>query len=88
LVDDHDSADDWPFWIDAGLAENDKLGAAFTVTVAVADAEPPAPVQVSLYVAFAVGYTTVEPVIAFEPLQLPEAEQPDALVDDHFTVLP
>lgn len=53
LVELHDSVDDCPEAIDAGLADNDAVGAgggggggAVTVTVAAAVADPPFPAQV------------------------------------------
>ena len=68
-----------------GLALNDTVGAggAETVTVADCDAEPPAPVQVSVNFVVAVRAGVVlEPAVASEPLQPPEAVQAVALVDD------
>ena len=69
----------------AGLALNDTVGAAGaeTVTVADCDAEPPAPVQVSVnFVVDVRAGVVCEPAVACEPLQPPEAEQAVALVDD------
>lgn len=68
-----------------GLALNDTVGTggAETVTVADCDAEPPAPVQVRVYFVVAVRAGVVlEPAVASEPLQPPEAVQAVALVDD------
>ena len=68
-----------------GLALNDTVGAggAETVTVADCEAEPPAPVQVSTNFVVAVRAGVVlEPAVACEPLQPPEAAQAVALVDD------
>lgn len=69
----------------AGLALNDTVGAAGAETVIVADcdAEPPAPVQVSVNFVVAVRAGVVcEPAVASEPLQPPEAAQAVVLVDD------
>ena len=53
------------------------------MTVADCDAEPPAPVQVSVNFVVAVRAGVVlEPAVASEPLQPPEAVQAVALVDD------
>lgn len=57
---------------------------AATVTVTDCDAEPPAPVHVSLYWVVAVNAAVLcEPLVGSEPLQPPEAEQLVALVEDH-----
>ena len=69
-----------------GLALNDTVGAegAETVTVADCDAEPPGPVQVSVYLVVAVRVAVdVVPAVASEPFQPPEAVQAVVLVDDH-----
>jgi hypothetical protein len=68
-----------------GLALNDTVGAegAETLTVADCDAEPPAPVQVSVNFVVAVrAGVACEPAVASEPLQPPAAVQAVALVDD------
>jgi hypothetical protein len=68
-----------------GLALSDTVGAggAETVTVADCDAEPPAPVQVSVNFAVAVsGVVGCEPALAIAPPQPPEAVQPVAFVED------
>jgi hypothetical protein len=68
-----------------GLALNDTVGAegAETLTVADCDAEPPAPVQVSVNFVVAVrAGVACEPVVASEPLQPPAAVQAVALLDD------
>ena len=70
----------------AGLALKDTVGAAGadTVTVADCDAEPAAPVHVSVNFVVAVrACVDVEPAVASEPLQPPEAVQEVALLDDH-----
>ena len=45
LVADHVKVDDWPAAIEAGAALNVMLGGGMTVTTALAEAVPPAPVQ-------------------------------------------
>jgi hypothetical protein len=73
-----------------GLALSEMLGGvAETVTVADCDAEPPAPVQVSMNFVVAVrADVVVEPMVASLPLQPPEAAQEVALVDVQFNVAP
>jgi hypothetical protein len=68
-----------------GLALNETLGGlADTVTVADCDAEPPAPVQVSVYFVVTVSAEVlVEPLIGSAPLQPPDAMQLCALVALH-----
>jgi hypothetical protein len=61
-------------------------GKPVTVILADADADPPAPAHVRVYVEFAVGETVSEPLTVFVPLQLPDAEQLVALVDLHVSV--
>ena len=58
-----------------------------TVTSALADPEPPGPLQTSVSVAFVVNGPTLVwvPEVARVPLQPPEAVQESALVDDHVT---
>jgi hypothetical protein len=77
-----------PFAMLVGVALSDTLGAgADTVTVADCEAEPPAPVQVSVYFVVAVSAAVDdEPLIAFDPLQPPEAVQAVALVVDQVSV--
>jgi hypothetical protein len=58
-----------------------------TVTVALLAVEvPPVPVQVIVYVAFAVGDTDCVPLVALVPVHAPEAVHPVALVDDQVMV--
>ena len=57
-----------------------------TVILANADADPPLPVHVRVYVEFAVGETVSEPLTDRAPLQLPDAEQLVALVELHVSV--
>jgi hypothetical protein len=57
-----------------------------TATLADADADPPFPVHVRVYVEFAVGETFSEPLTVSAPLQLPDAEQLVALVELHVSV--
>lgn len=55
-----------------------------TETTTLCVAEPPAPVQMSVYLVVAVSAAVVcVPLVASEPLQPPEAVQPVALVEDH-----
>lgn len=71
-----------------GLALREILGGAVeTVTVADCDAEPPAPVQASVYLVVAVSAAVLaEPLVASEPLQPPEAVHEVALVEDQVKV--
>jgi hypothetical protein len=55
-----------------------------TVTLADAEALPPAPVHVTLYVAFDVGETEIDPEVPFAVNPLPV--QLVALVEDHVSV--
>ena len=57
-----------------------------TVMLASADADPPLPAHVRLYVEFAAGETVSEPLTACVPLQLPDAEQLVALLELHMSV--
>ena len=60
---------------------------AATVTVADCAAEPPVPVHVSVYLAVAVSAAVLsEPLAASAPLQLPEAVQEVALLEDQVKV--
>jgi hypothetical protein len=59
-----------------------------TVTVALCAAEPPSPLQVSLYVVVAVSAEVVlKPLVGSLPVQPPEAVQEVALVDDQVSVV-
>ena len=71
-----------------GLAFSDTLGAGGeTVTVADCEADPPAPVQVSVYLVVAESAgVAAEPLTGSEPLHPPEAVQDVALVDDQLKV--
>jgi hypothetical protein len=71
-----------------GLALSETLGAAAdTVTVADCVADPPAPVQVSVYLAVALSADVlIEPAIASDPLQPPEAVHAVVLVEDQFNI--
>jgi len=75
-----------------GLALNETLavGSGVTVTVVAWVAEPPGPVQVKVYVAFAVRAPVgCEPLGDFAPDQAPEAVHAEALADDQLkTALP
>jgi hypothetical protein len=84
LVEDQVSVEVPPWATLAGLAAIETLGgAADTDTVTDCDAEPPAPVQVSVNFVVAVSVGVVwEPAVGSEPLQPPEAVQAVALVDD------
>ena len=54
-----------------------------TVTVADCEAEPPLPVQVSVYLVVALNVGVLaDPAVAWLPLQPPEALQEVALVED------
>ena len=79
------SVDALPLATLEGLALIDTVGAggAETETVADCDAEPPAPVQVSVNFVVAVrAGVACEPAVALAPLQPPEAAQLVALVED------
>jgi hypothetical protein len=70
-----------------GLALSETSGAPSTVTVAACVADPPAPVQVSVYLAVALSADVlIEPAIASDPLQPPEAVHAVALVEDQFNI--
>jgi hypothetical protein len=73
----------------AGLALNVTVGGPdATVTLADWVTEPPAPVQASVNVAFAVRLLLVSlPEVAFVPVQPPLAVQDVALVDDQLSVV-
>jgi len=61
--------------------------AGVTLTVVLCDAEPPAPVQASVYCVAAVSAAVLcDPLVASVPLQPPEAVHEVALVDDHVSV--
>jgi hypothetical protein len=88
LVEDHDSVELPPLAMVLGLALKLTVGArGVTVTVADCSALPPAPVQVSLYVAFAVSAPVdCEPLVAWLPDQPPDAVQEVACVVDQLKV--
>ena len=71
-----------------GLAAMATVGAgAVTDTVVDCVALPPVPVHVSEYVALALrAPVEAEPLVAFEPVQAPEAEHEVALPDVHVRV--
>jgi hypothetical protein len=79
-----------PLVIVLGLAARAMVGAGgVTETVVACEALPPAPVQVSEYVALAVkAPVDCDPLVALEPDQAPEAVQEVALVEDHVSVDP
>ena len=93
-VEFHVSVDDPPDAMLEGDAEIFTVGWAppqfevqpVTVTVAEAEALPPAPVQVSVYVAFDPGVTVVDPLVASPPLQPFDAVQDVAWVELHVSV--
>ena len=88
FVDDHESVELAPLAMVLGFALKLTVGAGeFTVTVADWAALPPAPVQVRVYVVFAVSAPVArDPLVAWLPLQPPEAVQAVALLDDHVRV--
>lgn len=61
-------------------------GALHAVTLVLAFADPPPPVQVRLYVAVAETVTALEPDGPSEPFHPPEAVQPLAFIDDQVSV--
>ena len=77
-----------PCAILVGFARSDTLGTgAETVTVADCEAEPPAPVQVSVYLVVAVSAAVAnEPLTGSDPLHPPDAVQVVALVEDQLRV--
>jgi hypothetical protein len=85
LVEDQVNVELAPLATVAGLKLSDTVGGvADTVTVADWDADPPAPVQVMTNVVVAVrAAVLVEPLVASDPLQPPEAVQAAAFVDVH-----
>jgi len=84
LVDAQERVVDAPLETVVGFAVNDSVGGGATVTVTDRLVLPPAPVQVKAYVWVAVsGPVDVLPVIAFDPLQAPEAVQPEAFEELH-----
>ena len=88
FVDDQDRVELLPLAMVLGLALKLTVGAGeVTVTVADCAALPPVPVQVSVYVAFALSAPVDwEPLVALEPDQAPEAVHEVALLDDHVKV--
>ena len=77
-----------PFATVLGLAESVMLGTdRLTDTVADCEALPPVPVQVKLYVVFAVSAPVdCDPLTGMVPLQPPLAEQEVALLADQVSV--
>ena len=78
----------WPLATVLGLALNETLavGCGVTVTVVACVAEPPGPVHVKVYVAFAVSAPVgSEPLGDFAPDQAPAAEHAEALEDAQLT---
>lgn len=88
LVEDQLNVEVPPLETLVGLALSETLGAAAdTVTVADCVADPPAPVQVSMYLVVAFSAAVLfEPLIASDPLQPPEAVHAVALVADQLNI--
>jgi hypothetical protein len=88
LVEDHVNVELPPLATRVGPAFKATLGGvADTETVTDCDADPPAPVQVSVYFVVAVRADVVlEPLVASLPPQPPEAAQEVALVDDQLNL--
>ncbi len=88
LVDDQDSVELPPLAMVLGLALKLTVGAGeVTVTVADCAALPPAPVQVRVYVVFALSAPVeCEPLVGWLPDQPPEAVQEVAFVVDQLKV--
>lgn len=87
LLDDQVSVELPPAAVAAGVAANVTVGGEFTVTEAVALADPPEPLQLSVNAVVAVSTAVaLEPLIARAPLQPPEALQAVALVELQFRV--
>jgi hypothetical protein len=94
LVDDQVSVLGLPVTTVAGFAERLTLGgtlgapAALTVTITDCMAVPPGPLQLSVYVLFAVSVPVdAEPEVGCAPLHAPLAVQAVALVEDHARLL-
>jgi hypothetical protein len=88
FVDDQVSVEDSPLLMVEGFAEIETVGAGVdTVTVTDLLAEPPAPVQVSVYVVVAAS-APVDwfPLVALLPVQPPVALQEVALAEDQARV--
>ena len=90
LVDDHDNIELPPLATELGLAATFTVGDGWvTDTVADCAALPPVPLQLSVYIAFAVSAPVdAEPLNALTPDQAPEAVQEVALVEDQVRVEP
>ena len=89
LADDHVSVAEPPLATVVGVAVRVTEGAAGCVTVTLTDcvASPPGPVHVNAKADVAVNAPVVAlPDVALVPLQLPEAVQDVALVDDQVSV--
>jgi hypothetical protein len=88
LLEDHVSVAAPPLVTVVGEALRDTLGAgAETVTVAVCEAVPPAPVHVSVYLVVAVNAAVARvPLVASAPAQPPDPVQAVAFVEDHVRV--
>jgi hypothetical protein len=88
FVDDQFNVDSAPLATVLGVAVNVTIGAAeVTVTVADCTALPPAPLQVSVYVAFAVSAPVDRvPFRPWLPDQFPDATHDVAFVDDQLRV--
>ncbi len=88
LVEDQVKVEAPPLATLVGLALSDTLGgAAETVTVADWDAEPPAPLQVSVNVVVVVSAAVVKvPLLGSLPVQPPEALHEVAFVEDQVRV--
>jgi hypothetical protein len=88
LVDDQFKVELPPLVTLAGLALSETVGVgAETDTVTDCAAEPPAPVQVKVnLVALVSAAVVIEPLVASEPLQPPDAAQVVALVEDQLNV--
>lgn len=84
---DHASVLDSPRLTSPGVAVNVSVGAGTTVTETDCCADPPGPVQDSVYVAEADGDTDCDPEVAFAPDHEPLPVQLVALVVDHASVL-
>jgi hypothetical protein len=89
LFDDQTRVEPLPLLTVLGLVDKDTVGAACaTETVVDCVALPSAPVQVSVYVVFAVnGPTDWDPLVDLDPAQPPAAEQEVALADDQVRVV-
>jgi hypothetical protein len=87
LVEDQFNVELLPWDTLAGLAVKETVGGADTETVADCDAVPPAPLQLKVNFVVALSAAVAcDPVVAWAPVQPPEALHEVAFVDDQVSV--